>query len=230
MNTPVTPRWLPQTPEHALGPTIHETILVAGRTFRIGRPDAVDPLTDYTVPAGAFAGGEYMPFWANLWPTARLLAQVVLREPLPTGLEALEIGCGLGLAGLAALARGLRVIFSDFDATALRFAADNARLNGFSDFRVLQMDFRWPPEDLQVPLLLASEVIYEIRMIQPLAALIRRVLAPNGLCLLTDHDRVPGDLLRQGLHAEGLQYEVEALHLDGDRSVQGTLYRITAVD
>ena len=59
----------------------------------------------------------------------------------------MEIGCGLGLPGIAALSKGLRVTFSDYDPLALRFAADNARANGFTDFKVLQLDWRHPPAD-----------------------------------------------------------------------------------
>ena len=70
-----------------------------------------------------------MPYWAYLWPGAYLLAEAVVREPWPEPvdgrilLEALEIGCGLGLAGLAALARGLRVQFTDYDQAPLDFVA-----------------------------------------------------------------------------------------------------------
>ena len=56
------------------------------------------------------------------------LAKVILREDWTPGLEALEIGCGLGLPGIAALAKGLRVIFTDYDATALHSAAWNGDL------------------------------------------------------------------------------------------------------
>ena len=91
-----------------------------------------------------------------------MLAKVILREPWEVGVEALEVGCGLGLPGIAAMSRGLRVIFSDLDATALRFAQSNARLNGFNDFRVLQFDWHAPPANLQVPVILASDLIYEL--------------------------------------------------------------------
>ena len=55
-----------------------------------------------------------MPYWAYLWPGAYLLAEAVMQEPGPKvsgtcqRFDALEIGCGLGLAGLGALARGRR--------------------------------------------------------------------------------------------------------------------------
>src|SRR5262249_25953339 len=185
------PAQLPETPWEALGPRIREQILIEGETFLITRPDESDRLLDHPFVRSAFAADEYLPYWAELWPAARMLAKAIIREAWTPGTEALEIGCGLGLPGIVALSRGLRVTFSDYDATALRFAAENARLNGFHDFHVLRMDWRDPPANLCMPVMLASDLIYEQRNVEPLAALIQRVLAPQGFCLLTDQDRIP---------------------------------------
>ncbi len=124
---------------------------------------------------------------------------------------------------------GLHVTFSDYDATALRFAADNARANGLHDFDTLQMDWRYPPENVHFPLLLASDLIYEMRNIAPLVALIRKMLAPGGVCLLTDQDRVPSHVLRDTLTAEGLPFTTKIMRAGepGGRRLKGTLYRIT---
>src|SRR5438874_2969191 len=134
------PPILPETPWEALGDILREPVLVEGRTFMIGRPDESDRLLDHPAVRAAFAADEYLPYWADLWPAARMLAKGVLAEPWPGGLTVLEVGCGLGLPGIAALARGLRVIFSDYDATAVRFAANNARLNGFDNFMEMPFD------------------------------------------------------------------------------------------
>ena len=132
----------------------------------------------------------------------------MLREPWSApGLHALEIGCGLGLPGLAALAHGLRVTFSDYDATALRFVAESARANGFTDFDLLPMDWRWPPEGMQVPVLLAADVAYDVQMFAPLAALIRKLLAPDGVCLMANGDRVQVPVLGETLTAHGMTWE-----------------------
>src|SRR5207244_13232910 len=107
------------------------------------------------------------------------------------GLLCAGVGCCLTLPGVAALAMCLRVTFSDCDATALLFAANIARLNGYSHFVTLQLDWRFPPKGLRVPVVLASDLIYELRNVAPLVALVRKLLLPDGVCLLTDQDRVP---------------------------------------
>ena len=207
---------------------IRETVLIEGRSFKLSRPADSDKLLDDPAVRAAFAADEYMPYWTDLWPAARMLAKAILRQSWPSGLEALEIGCGLGLPGIAALARGLRVIFSDYDVTALRFAADNARANGLDNFRLLPLDWRHPPDDLRVPVVLASDLVYELRNVEPLVALVKRVLLPGGLALMTDADRAPSHLFRQTLEQAGLAFTTRPMHAGepGGRRVKGTLYRI----
>jgi predicted nicotinamide N-methyase len=219
---------MPETPLEAIRELIRERVVLEGRTFLIERPDGSDRLLDHPQVRSTFAQDEFLPYWADLWPAARMLAKVILRENWPPNTPVLEIGCGLGLPGIAALARGLHVTFSDCDPTALHFAARNARLNGFSDFQLLRMDWRSPPTDLQTPLLLASDLIYEARNVEPIVALMRRVLTPDGACLLTDQDRPHSATLRETLAREGLEFTTRVLHAGepGGRRFRGTLYRI----
>lgn len=212
-----------------LGPLVQEKVMLDGHSFVIARPEQSDRLLDHPAVITAFGADEYMPYWADLWPAARMLAKVILQETWAPGTEALEIGCGLGLPGIAALSKGLRVTFSDYDACALRFAADNARRNGQDNFRLLQLDWRQPPADLQMPVLLGSDLIYELRNVAPLVAFIKKVLAPGGICLLTDQDRIPAHALREALADEHFAYTTQMLRAGepGGRRLKGTLYRIT---
>src|SRR5690349_17286362 len=109
---------LPVTPLRAVTRLVRDQVIVEGQTFLIERPDESDRLWEDAAVRAAFDADEYLPYWADLWPASRMLAKTILCEPWQPGLEALEIGCGLGLPGVVALSRGLRVIFSDYDATA----------------------------------------------------------------------------------------------------------------
>jgi predicted nicotinamide N-methyase len=219
---------MPETPLDALGAPIRETVLIEGRSFLIERPGDSDRMLDHPAVMSAFAVDEYVPYWADLWPAARMLGKAIFHDPWTPGTDAIEIGCGLGLPGIVALSVGLKVTFSDYDATALHFAARNARLNGFDDFRLLQMDWRYPPEDLRMPVVLASDLIYELRNVEPLVNLIKRLLRPDGVCLMTDQDRVPSHVLRQTLVDQGLTFTTQMTRAGepGGRRVKGTLYRI----
>jgi predicted nicotinamide N-methyase len=219
---------LPETPWDALGPIVREQVIIDDRTFVISRPGESDRLLDHPAIRAAFAVDEYLPYWADLWPAARMLAKVIIQERWPPGTEALEIGCGLGLPGVVGLSKGLRVTFSDYDPTALRFAADNARLNGFSDFKTLRLDWRCPPEGLQIPVLLASDLVYEVRNVEPLVGFVKKALSLGGLCLMTDQDRLPSQTMRAALEDSGLEFSAQIVRAGepGKRRVKGTLYRV----
>lgn len=227
MSEPVTPTpFLPRTPREALGPSVREQVFIDDTTFVIERPSRSDKILDHPEVNAAIVNDGYMPYWADLWPAARMLAKWIVRNPWPGGGHALEIGCGLGLAGIAALSRGVRVTFSDYDLTALEFAAANARLNGFRDFDTLPLDWRYPPENVTFPVILAADLTYEPGNIPPLVALIQRLLAPDGVCLLTDLDRIPAALFRELLTREGMPFTTHMLRAGepGGRRLKGTLY------
>src|SRR5262245_15336902 len=219
---------LPLTPPDAIPGTIRERVILGPTTFLIDRPANSDDMLDHPAIRAAFERDEYMPYWADLWPSARMLAKAILAETWPAGLTALEVGCGLGLPGIAALARGLRVIFSDYDGTAVRFAASNARLNGFDDFVERPFDWREPPADLRVDVLLGSDLIYEARHVEPLIALTQQTLTPGGLALWTDQDRKPAADLRAALDCLGWPYETGMMRAGapGAPRIKGTLYRV----
>jgi predicted nicotinamide N-methyase len=219
---------LPETPADAVRETSRERVIVGDREFMIEKPKGSDDLLDHPAIRNAFAKDEYLPYWADLWPAARMLAKVVVAEPWTPGLHALEIGCGLGLPGIAALSRGLQVTFSDYDPTAVRFAACNARLNGFSNFSERAFDWRCPPDDLRADVVLASDLTYEARHIEPIVELLQSVLVSGGTCLWTDQDRPPARILREELARLNWPLETKIVRAGvpgGDR-YRGTLYRI----
>ena len=79
-----------------------------------------------------------------------------------------------------------------------------------------------------MPVILGSDLIYELRNVAPLVAFIKTVLVPGGVCLLTDQDRIPAHALRDALEQEGLSYVTQTMRAGepGGRRLKGTLYRI----
>src|SRR5262245_13654902 len=112
MMQPVSPP-LAETILAQLGPNTRETVIVGENTFLIDRPAQSDRLLEIPEVYAAHDADQYVPYWADLWPGSRMLARAILEEFWQPGAEALEIGCGLGLAGIAGLAMSLRVTFSD---------------------------------------------------------------------------------------------------------------------
>ena len=216
------------TPEEAVARRVREKVFVEGRTFLIERPDGTDQAFDHPAVRSAFASDDYTPYWADLWPAGRMLAKAILKFPWPREpMRVLEIGCGLGLGGLAALACGHHVTFADCDETAVQFAVRNAMLYGYANFAARPMDVRSPP-GVTFPVIVGSDLMYEYPMVEPLAAFLKAVLSPNGVALITDPDRKSsrhfGDAARDvGLHVA--PEFVRAGEPGGERT-KGTLYRL----
>jgi predicted nicotinamide N-methyase len=103
----------------------NEIVVVAGRDLTIARPADADALLDEE----AFERDEYMPYWAELWPSARALARRVGSRALH-GARVLELGCGLGLPSIAAALAGGRVTATDWSPDAIAFTERNAVANG----------------------------------------------------------------------------------------------------
>jgi predicted nicotinamide N-methyase len=217
-----------ETPLQAVAEVVRESVFVEGQTILIDRPADSDRLLDDPSVADANRRDDYMPYWADIWPASRMLAKAIFRERWTQGsLEAIELGCGLGLAGIAALKCGQRVTFTDYDLTALRFAQRNATLNGCIHFCAEPLDWRRPPTWPQVPIIFGADVAYEARLIVPLVETIRQLLLPGGICLLTDPDRKPA-LLRSHLAEAGLCYDATFIRAGepGRDRTKGTIYRI----
>ena len=79
-----------------------------------------------------------------------------------------------------------------------------------------------------MPVVLGSDLIYELRSVEPLVHLLKRILAPHGVCLLTDQDRVPAHRFREALDDAGLSFTTQVVRAGepNGRRTKGTLYRI----
>src|SRR5262249_28370557 len=166
---------------------------------------------------------DYMPYWSYLWPASLETAVAVLNHdwqlespPVskagPGGargtcppIHALEIGAGIALTGLAALARGLSVPFSDFDPRAIDLALFNARQNGLErDAEGLLLDWR-QPIDRQFPVIFGCDVIYEKQNHRPILGLLEKMLSKDGECWITDPGRHQADAFLELLAASPFQ-------------------------
>lgn len=150
---------------------IEDVVVLDGRELVVLRPRDSDGLIDEQ----AFADrDEFMPYWADLWPSAVLLARTLASRAL-RGARVLELGCGLGLPSLAAALAGGRVVASDWAPDALEAVALNAERNELSVDTVLS-DWREPDALLArgpFDLVIAADVLYERRSVTPLTEVVQ---------------------------------------------------------
>ena len=214
---------------HYDGPVGETSILIAGRTIRLVRPVEPDRMLDDPGVLARNASEDFMPYWAYLWPGSILLGEAVAAGGWPAGTRALEIGCGLGLAGLSAVACGLSVRFTDHDPSPFRFIEASVRANGFdpSVVSTALLDWRTPPLE-RYPLILGADVTYERRLIPLVARVLDALLEPDGVALISDPNRVAAEGFGEALRALGLSSETTPAEAETDEfgPVRGTIHRI----
>ena len=155
---------------------VEETFELAGRTLTLLRPPSAEELID----EDAFAVEEFLPYWAELWPSGVALAEHVAARDLH-GKRVLELGAGLGLPSLAAALRGADVLATDWAEDAVALLAANAARNGIS----LRAEVaRWDEHErfgTGWGLVLAADVLYEQRNADQLLDLLPRLGAQEIL-------------------------------------------------
>jgi predicted nicotinamide N-methyase len=177
----------PAAPEHLRRRfELAETRLeVGGRRYELLRPRNVDEL----ISEEDFAVDERIPYWADCWPSARVLAERIAGSTVAGG-RLLELGCGIGLVSLAAAAAGFKVLATDYYADALQFTAANAERNALADIDTRLVDWRKLPDDLGTfDVVAASDVLYERPQAALVASALAHTLAAQGLGLVSDPGR-----------------------------------------
>jgi predicted nicotinamide N-methyase len=165
---------------------VEDVVPVAGRDLALLRPRDAEALLD----EDAFEREEFLPYWAELWPSSLALARAIGTRALH-GARTLELGCGLGLPSLAAALAGGRVLATDWSPDAVAMTARNARRNGIA-LDTLACSWTAPEPLLERGpwgLVLASDVLYEARNGEALLSLLPRLLAPRGEIWLADPGR-----------------------------------------
>ena len=182
---------------------VEERISLCGRELSLLRPPDAEALLDDE----AFEHEEFLPYWAELWPSGLALAHRVCERPL-AGARVLELGCGLALPSFAAALRGAAVVASDWSPDAVALTARNAARNGialettvvdWSDARSLVARAPWD-------LVLAADVLYERRNVATLLELLPQLVADDGEILLAEPGRPPA---RAFFDAAGKDWDVE---------------------
>ncbi|MBI2377392.1 MAG: methyltransferase domain-containing protein [Deltaproteobacteria bacterium] len=155
-------------------------LTVGGRTLEILRAPSV----------GARELVETRPYWSVIWPSTRALVDVIAALPELGGKRVLDLGCGLGVLGLVAAARGAEVVLGDYRAEAVESVRLSAERNGLT-VEAIVLDWNAPPADLGLfDGIIAADVFYEDGMLRGVLRFIKRFLAEDGIAWIADPHRV----------------------------------------
>ncbi|WP_053334064.1 class I SAM-dependent methyltransferase [Gemmatimonas phototrophica] len=185
--------------------TTFESITVGApehaRTFTLLKPSNADHL----ISEADYVMDERLPYWADLWPSARVLAGALLALR-GEGRTLLEMGCGLGLDTTAAMAAGFDVTATDYYEDAIHMARGNAARNLGHEPHVRMVNWRhWPADLGTFDVVIAADVLYEKEYASLVGACLARALAPTGVAIVADPGRLALPAFRDHLPEVGLE-------------------------
>ena len=153
-------------------------------------------------------GTLHLPYWIYLWSASIGLANYLDLAGTLVGEQILEIGCGLGLAGIVGCQQGGKVLFTDYERDALSLTRYNVWRNGCTDRATfVQMDWNAPCVKGKFSLILASDVIYEEKNWRPVLSLIQRRLTTNGQVIFSEPSRTNAAGFLALLEPHGFTYK-----------------------
>ena len=159
---------------------------VAGRLVTMHHPRNADDL----ISEEDFVKDERLPYWADIWPSARVLADRVAVMSVNER-RFLELGCGAGLVSVAAAMAGFEVTATDYYDEALRFTALNVLVNTGVLIETRSADWRRFPHDMgRFGLVVASDVLYEREHATLIASVIDRTLTGRASAIVADPGRL----------------------------------------
>jgi len=161
---------------------------------------------------------ENFPYWAMVWDAALVLADFLVKQTPRADRKILEIGAGLGFAGLCAAARGHQVTLTDNTPDALAFAQLSLFHNNLNNAQVEYLDWSDPVLDGNFDWIIASDILYEVKNFDQVVKVFSKYLKPGGKIYLTQGIRGAGpktffDLLKPDY---SVRFQEKKLHSEGE--------------
>ncbi len=204
--------------------TIWEDVPAGGLTLRVRRPPSAEDLID----EAEFADDERLPYWAEVWPSGRVLCGVLADMEL-SGRSVIELGAGIGTGAMVAAMRGATALATDWYPTAVEFSRWNARNLGLR-MDAMVVDWRDPPVTVtdQAPfdLVIGADILYEARNGAALGALIPALCGPSTEVIIADPRRPDARPFVTAMQAAGWSYTRDDVPVPGRIDETGPIVHV----
>lgn len=201
------------------GSLVRETVAIpeTDRGIDVIRPVDIETLLDQS----AADPEQNLPYWAEIWPSGIALGAEIARAPgTVAGKPVLELGSGVGITAAMALEAGALLTATDYAPESLVMTRLTCRLHTGREPTTRQVNWRAPDAPLlqddgaRWPVILAADVLYEERDIEPVLDVFAHVLAAGGLLLLAEPGRRPSKLAVERARARGWEIVSTAWEAD----------------
>ncbi len=161
-------------------------LTIRNRNFSFFVPKTLDRFLD---PEDMFRD---FPLWSKIWEASIILADYLAGIEAEPQKRFLEIGSGLGVAGIIAASFGHHVTMTEYNIDALNFAHANAKNNlpsPDSNPHITELDWHRPKLDGSFDYIIGSEVIYKEGDFKPILRLFKTFLKSDGEIILAERVR-----------------------------------------
>lgn len=136
-------------------------------------------------------GAISFPYWSQVWPAAKALAEFLLQHPPYTSeKKVLELGGGLGLPSLVAARNAQRVLCTDVAPEAIEIVKRSAAHLRLQNFVADILDWQHIPQTLEADVLLLSDINYEPSAFATMQKVVASFLAKGTIILLSTPQRL----------------------------------------
>jgi predicted nicotinamide N-methyase len=180
--------------------------------------------SDDLISEADFDRDERLPYWADLWPSAKILARALVDEN-GRGESLIELGCGAGLVTVAAVMAGYKVLATDYYDDAIQFAAANVERNlRGKTVETRMVDWNHMPADLgKFKHVLAADVLYEPRYADLVSGAIAATLDRHGVAIVADPGRIARDAFLDAARERGLTVDLSRTKLFEEGEIRQTV-------
>lgn len=214
------------------GSLMREAITIPGYAHDVDviRPVDIETLLDQS----ALDPEQNLPYWAEIWPSGIALAGAIAANPsLIAHQPVIELGSGLGITAAVALAHDARLAATDYARESTILTRLTCRLHTGQEPDVRQINWRSPDADLlqpdgsRWPVVLAADVLYEERDVDPVLDVFQRILAPGGMIWLAEPGRRPAKLALERAQKRGWEVSTSEWECDWpDPKDAGVIVRV----
>jgi predicted nicotinamide N-methyase len=204
--------------------TTESVLFIGDHKLTVLHPESADDLIDEV----AFERDERLPYWADIWPSARVLASYIAHLD-GRGRSLLELGCGTGVVATAGVIAGFRVCATDYYEDALRFTTVNVAEHTGQMPETRLVDWRALPTDLgRFDLVVGSDVLYERSYGRLVARAIDITLTRGGEAVIADPGRIAAEDFIRDAAERGLRLATREAVPFVDGAIRQTiaLYRL----
>ncbi len=190
------------------GDLVTQDVLVPGIDIPlvVTRPTNTDLLLDQI----ADDPEQNLPYWAELWPSGIALAAAIAGQPhIVRGRKTVELGSGIGITAAVALAAEADLLATDYAPESLTLTRITSLRHAGREPTTLHVNWRDAGDQEELlrhgpfDVVLAADVLYERRDVDPLLDLLERLVAPGGLLWLAHPSRPPARLFLDQAVARG---------------------------